>query len=74
MLDTQFFMDDDASTRWYNGGAIEVKGAKELDPGRQPGVEVQAMEEVQSKFGLQDQVVPEVNGKTIVGTAEAVMK
>ena len=74
MLDTCFFADDDAGARWCNGCAIEVKGTKELDPGRQPGVEVQAMEEVQSKFGLQDQVVPEVNGKTIVGTAEAVMK
>jgi len=46
MLDTQFFMDDDAGARWGNGCVIEVKGAKELGPGRQPGIEARATEEV----------------------------
>jgi len=39
MPDTRFFVDDDAGARRCNGCAIEVKGAKELGPGRQLGIE-----------------------------------
>jgi len=56
---------------WGNGGAVKVKGAKELCPGRQSGVEVRATEEVQSEFGLWEQEVPEVNGRIFVSAAKA---
>jgi len=46
MLDTWFFVDDDVGARRGNGCVIEVKGAKELGPGGQLGIEARAMEEV----------------------------
>jgi hypothetical protein len=53
-------MDKDADARWSDGGAIEVKVAIELGPGRELGIEAGAAQEIESEDGLRDEAIPQV--------------